>query len=537
MYRKNIISFFLLFASTAAFAQFYNGTTMSVATTVSVFEDFENNAQVVYQTGADFQFKGVSYVNTASSTTLGVLGPVFNGTGSQTISGGGFTASMGALTLDNSNNLTVVTSKLILRNTLTFTTGKIFTPRGDTSIHLGFINANPSITGFDNNRNVDGYVSFLGNSAFTFPIGVGSIARPISMAASAGEFKAAFFNENPTTFVGPPQIGSLNSNKSSDVDIIGLSFGLWDIDGNNGAVFSFPFGDVSSLVSNISELILIGFNSTSNQWEKVGNVTNSGNTSGGNLTLNNALVPNSFSAYTFGKENSGTPLNLTVLLREAMFGLDMNDFLQSADPNFTLFTTPAIPLSSPYSVAPRTYAQAKVSTGPAGLVSDWILIEIRDAVEISNILESRSLLLKPNGSVVDINGGLPVFENRAGFVRIAVIHRNHMAVVSNSLQFNGNQVNYDFTSNLSQAYREDPSFDPDPMDLRDVQWCMWAGDIVSDGVIDNLDINMVSADFNNSLTDGYFLTDLNFDGIVDNLDYNYVIANFNLSIYNFQIYY
>jgi hypothetical protein len=214
----------------------------------------------------------------------------------------------------------------------------------------------------------------------------------------------------------------------------------------------------------------------------------------------------------------------------------MVDWLQSADPNFTLFSAPAIPTTSPYNTATRTYAQVQNPAGPAGVVSDWVLIQIRDAADPSIILESRSLLVKPNGSVVDVTGGLPVFENRPADVQVAVFHRNHLAVMSNPVEFIGTQVNYDFTTGLSQAFRVDPG-DPNPMVQVNGRWCMWLGEFQADGLVDGLDFSPTQVQFNQTLFDEYLYSDFNFDGVSDGLDVSAIISVLNQSVYNFQIYY
>ncbi|MEE9431196.1 MAG: hypothetical protein V3V16_09160, partial [Melioribacteraceae bacterium] len=67
------------------------------------------------------------------------------------------------------------------------------------------------------------------------------------------------------------------------------------------------------------------------------------------------------------------------------------------------------------------------------LVVDWVLVELRDENNSSTILESQSVFVLQDGSVVDLDGISPVhFSHSSGNYYISVKHRNHLAVMSSS---------------------------------------------------------------------------------------------------------
>ena len=150
---------------------------------------------------------------------------------------------------------------------------------------------------------------------------------------------------------------------------------------------------------------------------------------------------------------------------------------------------------------------------------------MRDASNPASILQTRALLLKPNGHIVDVDGTTPLFNGQAITVRGAVFHRNHLAILSNAIPtgvFRGQKA-YNFTTALSQASTQ-PG-DPAQMILRGGKWCMWAGDVNQDLGIDGTDFGTVAAATAAGPFDVYDLSDLNLDGGVDGTDFG--IMNFS----------
>lgn len=200
--------------------------------------------------------------------------------------------------------------------------------------------------------------------------------------------------------------------------------------------------------------------------------------------------------------------------------------------------TGLLPTMSPYSVL-SSYPSINNVSGGVGEVVDWILVEIRNGSSPQTVLQSASLLLKPDGTIVDRNGLTPKFNPQAGPVRVAIKHRNHLAVMSNLIQnFSaGSTLSYDFTTALSQA--SNAFGDPAQMVQKNGVWCMWAGDVntTQDLGIDATDTNGL---YNSNLLapiDTYTIYDVNMDGGVDATDSNLLYGNNLVSPYSSLINY
>jgi hypothetical protein len=155
------------------------------------------------------------------------------------------------------------------------------------------------------------------------------------------------------------------------------------------------------------------------------------------------------------------------------------------------------------------------------------------------VLQSKSLLLKPDGSIVDRNGQVPTFNPQSGSVRLAIKHRNHLAILSNPiLNFSaGASLSYDFTTSLSQASNE---FDaPDQLVQKNGILCMRVGDLDmnQDFSVNGVDGAYFNIQFRNDVYDVYDRADLNMDGFVDGVDGALFNMNFYLDVYSTLINY
>ncbi len=98
-----------------------------------------------------------------------------------------------------------------------------------------------------------------------------------------------------------------------------------------------------------------------------------------------------------------------------------------------------IPTTSPYQEDPETVSSIPNISGNE--VVDWVLVQLRDQNNETNILESQSAFLLQDGTVVDVDGSNPVQFSQPGNTSyyIAVKHRNHLAVMSaNPVQLTAN---------------------------------------------------------------------------------------------------
>ena len=101
---------------------------------------------------------------------------------------------------------------------------------------------------------------------------------------------------------------------------------------------------------------------------------------------------------------------------------------------------------------------------------------------------------------------------------IAVRHRNHLAIISNT------EINpLDYTSAAPFTFDNSDTYGTNAMvDLGDGNYGMWDGDANNDGSITNADKSPINS---TKVFVGYDVSDLNFDGSVTNADKSVVNTN------------
>lgn len=209
----------------------------------------------------------------------------------------------------------------------------------------------------------------------------------------------------------------------------------------------------------------------------------------------------------------------------------------------TLSSSSAFPLTQPYNVAPFNYTGTEtVATVPPNVV-DWILLEFRkpftgsavDAVQSSKA-GSKACFLLSNGNIVDLDGStisnFDISKQGAGFV--VVRHRNHLAIMSNSLPSNTIGTFTNNFSSLGNVYTKSSPLSPPATTLFPTLpgsglYGMWSGDVNKDNSVTTADltpINIAISGPASGNTNVYNPRDLN-------LDFN--ITSADLSITNKSI--
>lgn len=139
--------------------------------------------------------------------------------------------------------------------------------------------------------------------------------------------------------------------------------------------------------------------------------------------------------YILVEESSLIRIFPTVLLEGPIISgtTNMTTFLSAGGASSILAT---YALQQPYNRAPWNYAGGESVNNQffdthAGIV-DWILIEIRDQNNNTNIIQRRSGLLLSNGNIIDTDGqpGLTLEGLSPGNYYIAVRHRNHLGIMT-----------------------------------------------------------------------------------------------------------
>ncbi|HMO40510.1 MAG TPA: choice-of-anchor A family protein [Saprospiraceae bacterium] len=138
-----------------------------------------------------------------------------------------------------------------------------------------------------------------------------------------------------------------------------------------------------------------------------------------------------------------------------------------------------LPVANPYGL-PQTYSAINNPNGVAGVITDWVHIELRSGNNPSTVLEQQAALLKPNGDVVNTNGEPLTFANSSNPVYLVVKHRNHVPISSPLISLDNGDT-YDFTTAMNKAYATVGT----PMAKVNHQYAMWGGDANGDGRVYN----------------------------------------------------
>ena len=157
---------------------------------------------------------------------------------------------------------------------------------------------------------------------------------------------------------------------------------------------------------------------------------------------------------------------------------------------------------------------------------DWVMIELRSAINKDSVLATRACLLQRDGDVRDVDGISYLTFDRvpSGSYYVAVRHRNHLGVMTENPHLLSPAVTtIDFTDPATEVYG-----DYSRINLGNDKMALWAGDLNGDGYIIyqgpwndvlNLFSSIVLAPDNdevlaNFIVTGYDMADFNMDGNV-----------------------
>lgn len=246
--------------------------------------------------------------------------------------------------------------------------------------------------------------------------------------------------------------------------------------------------------------------------------------------------------YNTDNSNAQVKVTISACLSKVQLSLKaaLQGALSSASPKMAnslqaYAGTGLLPSASPYSmVGASSYPDINNPAGVVGEVVDWVEVEIRSAASPQTVLQTQSLLLKPNGIIVGRNGLSPTFNAESGPVRVVLKHRNHLAIVSNPIvNFNaGASISYDFTTALSQA-SSNPGY-PEQMVQNNGIWCLRPGDLNAnqDFFVDGVDGSFFNVQFKEDVFGSYDRADINMDGFVDGVDGSLFNTSFYQDIYS-----
>jgi hypothetical protein len=234
----------------------------------------------------DININGTAATLTISHSTNGRV--VLDGSSAQSISSlPSMALTIRRLEMNNSSAGLNLLSPLSVSNALTMTNG-IITSTASNKLSIG--TGVSSVTNVSDLSYVDGPVEKIGNTAFTFPTGKGGMYRPIGMTApvsATDRFTADYFTANPNSLYPI-------ANKEASLHAVSRCE-YWSFVRNAGTanvrmVLSWR-DPVSCGITNINDLRVARWDTTSAQWKDLGNGSVTGNTSGGTITANLGAAP------------------------------------------------------------------------------------------------------------------------------------------------------------------------------------------------------------------------------------------------------
>ncbi len=179
-----------------------------------------------------------------------------------------------------------------------------------------------------------------------------------------------------------------------------------------------------------------------------------------------------------------------------------------------------LPTSQPFGQAPFNYAGTEsVASWPEDTV-DWVLVELRSATNLQEVVARKAVLLSQEGLLMDTDGNKGIsFENVVdGLYHLAIFHTNHLAVLSaDPIPTGLSSFIYDFTTSAEKAEGFEQQKDLGGL------YGLYAGDIDQNQIINNQDFNSWQSNLQN--VPAYNANDLTADGLVNNEDYDLWLAN------------
>ncbi len=176
--------------------------------------------------------------------------------------------------INKPNGITFSSGAHQISGSLTFTSGTVTQNSTLTILNGG------SVSGADNSRYIDGVLTKIGNTAFTFPVGKSSLYRPITISAPSAAtdaFNAQYFNVNPNTHYPIAQRAiTLDRISSAEYWMLERTVGASNVNVTIG------WSSNSEAVTNPSLIRVAAWNGS--LWTDQGNGGTTGTTSAGTVT-------------------------------------------------------------------------------------------------------------------------------------------------------------------------------------------------------------------------------------------------------------
>jgi len=201
----------------------------------------------------------------------------------------------------------IVENGLILETTIgvnnngNLITGDILTPRNQSTIYSNFFD-NSFYTGESSVSKVNGYAAFTNKDTFVFPVGDDDRLRPLTITSMATNplVKCAYFFENPNDSKILNAVFNTDKKASEYISVSDKEF--WRLEGDVPSNVTLTWDDYSNIPAlgdYISDLKVVGWSKTENQWVNLGNTAVTGGLAYGSVT-SEVFVPSDYEIITIG---------------------------------------------------------------------------------------------------------------------------------------------------------------------------------------------------------------------------------------------
>ncbi|WP_299535109.1 gliding motility-associated C-terminal domain-containing protein [Ulvibacterium sp.] len=220
---------------------------------------------------------------------------------------------------------------MYVANNTNFISGHIITPKNDTRFFLNFLD-NAFYVGENDISMVDGYAAATNTDSFTFPVGDNDRLRTlrIESAATNALAKCAYFYEDPNTSQSLGKGFSTTQKTTSYISISQREF--WKLESDMPSRVTLTWNaqsNINALGEFLSDLKVVGWSKTENQWVNLGNTQVEGSMASGSVT-SEEFVPNDYEIITIGGNDDLTETFETIELDNYFLtpnGDGKNDFL------------------------------------------------------------------------------------------------------------------------------------------------------------------------------------------------------------------
>ncbi len=180
-------------------------------------------------------------------------------------------------------------------------TGDIITPRTKEDIFSNFFDSS-FYTGESSVSKVDGYAAITNKESFVFPVGNEERLRPLSILSMAVNpiVKCAYFYEDPNNSKTLNASYSTDRKASEYISVSDREF--WRLEGDVPSYVTLSwdeYSNISALGSYLSDLKIVGWSKSDNQWVNLGNTGTTGGLDRGTIT-SETFVPSEYEIITLG---------------------------------------------------------------------------------------------------------------------------------------------------------------------------------------------------------------------------------------------